>query len=512
MEKQTQTAEEYHLLNGATSEAKGTDITYTWENGAWNNENGDAADTEKATNYLLNAYYKIDKDITLSAESFGGLGTKENPFSGVIVGASRNIIVALTGTNANKDSFGGLIDYSRGSVVKDLIVDYSQATITMQAGSLPETSKNPFFGGVVGYCMGGDTIIDNVSVNYEANSVTFSDTYEYMIAAGGYVGLVGGATHVTEETDYEKTGGGVVFRNMDGTSNTFTNACADAAAANKTVNMVKDGTADGKTASNGGNYFYRNPYVGRVLDGYACAEGCTVDNTDKNYTIPTLTAGRNDLQVSDASGTLNVTVTSAQGLWLLSAIVNSGAGAMDSSGSYTDVDKVVDAYQYGKPRTASYEGIGTATGVANLTDEAYWGGVASAAGSDTAKNRVSYLVKNYTTGTVAARLAGKSSTAVNNPVSLTFKANSIDMSSYRNGFRGIGSSYGNNRHVWSNDCSIPEVYRRNLLIESINADREADTLITLNINQNDYHTEYSNGAWRNQGARTVCGFSLYRWV
>ena len=506
LEKQTQTAEEYHLLNGATSEAKGTDITYTWENGAWNNENGDAADTEKATNYLLNAYYKIDKDITLSAESFGGLGTKENPFSGVIVGASRNIIVALTGTNANKDSFGGLIDYSRGSVVKDLIVDYSQATITMQAGSLPETSKNPFFGGVVGYCMGGDTIIDNVSVNYEANSVTFSDTYEYMIAAGGYVGLVGGATHVTEETDYEKTGGGVVFRNMDGTSNTFTNACADAAAANKTVNMVKDGTADGKTASNGGNYFYRNPYVGRVLDGYACAEGCTVDNTDKNYTIPTLTAGRNDLQVSDASGTLNVTVSSAQGLWLLSAIVNSGAGAMDSSGSYTDVDKVVDAYQYGKPRTASYEGIGTATGVANLTDEAYWGGVASAAGSDTAKKRVSYLVKNYTTGTVAARLAGKSSTAVNNPVSLTFKANSIDMSSYRNGFRGIGSSYGNNKHVWSNDCSIPEVYRRNLLIKSINADQAADTVITLNMNQNDYHTEYSDGAWRNQGAGLFVDF------
>lgn len=302
LENQTQTAEGYHLQNGATSDATGTDITYTWENGVWNNENGNAADTEKATNYLLNAYYKIDKDITLSAESFGGLGTKENPFSGVIVGASQNITVALTGTNENKDSFGGLIAYSRGSVVKDLIVDYSQATITMQADSLPGTSKNPFFGGVVGYCMGGDTIIDHVSVNYVIKSVTFSGTYQQMIAAGGYVGLVGGATHVTEETDYEKTGGGVVFRNMDGTSNTFTNACAAAAADNKTVNMVKaDGTADGKSASNGGNYFYRNPYVGRVLDGYACAEGCTVNNTDKNYTISTLTAGTEDLQVSEAS-------------------------------------------------------------------------------------------------------------------------------------------------------------------------------------------------------------------
>ncbi len=511
LENQTQTAEGYHLSNGATSDATGTDITYTWENGIWKNEGESAADEEKATNYLLNAYYKINNDITLSAENFGGLGTRENPFSGVIVGASKSTTVALTGTNENKDSFGGLIAYSRGSVVKDLTVDYSQATITMQAGDLPGTIKNPFFGGVVGYCMGGDTIIDHVSVNYAANSVTFSGTYSYMIAAGGYVGLVGGATHVTEEKDYEKTGGGVVFRNMDGTSNTFTSACADSAAVKKTVNMVDaDGTANGKTTSDGGKYFYHNPYVGRVLDGYACAEGCTVNNTDKNYTIPTLKAGTSDLQVSDASGSLNVTVTSAQGLWLLSAIVNSGAGAMDANGSYTDVDKFVDAYQYGKPRTASYEGIGIATAAAaNLTDEAYWGGTASTAGSDTAKNRVSYLVKNYTTGTTAARLAGKSSTAVNNvnnPVSLTFTANSIDMSNYGNGFRGIGSSYGNNKHVWDRNCSISEVYRRNLLIKSINADRKVDTLITLNMNQNDYHTEYSSGSWLNQGAGLFVDF------
>ena len=501
-----QTAESYHIAASTTDNTNNQDICYTWDGKTWkqDTQEGTTIETDTVTKYLLNAYYKIDKDIKLSAESFSGLGTKDNPFSGVIVGTN-STAVKISGTNSNKDSFGGLIAYSRGSVVKDLKVDYTSATIQMQADILPGTTKNPFFGGVVGYCMGGDTIIDNVSVNYGADSVTFSGTYEYMIAAGGYVGLVGGATHVTEETDYEKTGGGVVFRNMEGTSNTFTTACEAAAAANKTVNMVKaDGTADGKSASNGGNYFYRNPYVGRVLDGYACAEGCTVNNTDKNYTIPTLTAGTNDL---DANGSLNVTVTSAQGLWLLSAIVNSGAGAMDSDGSYTDVDnQVVDAYQYGKPRTASYEGIGTATAAANLTDEAYWGGIASESNTDEAKNRVSYLVKNYTTGTTAAHLAGKSSTAVNNPVSLTFKANSIDMRSYGNGFRGIGSSYGNNKHVWNKDCSIPEVYRRNLLIKSINADQAADTVITLNMNQNDYHTEYSNGAWQNQGAGLFVDF------
>lgn len=515
-----QTADSYHLQGGATGDATGNDIIYTWENGAWTNgtQENTGIDKDTATKYLLNAYYKIDKDITLSAESFSGLGTKDNPFSGVIVGTN-STAVKIIGTNSNKDSFGGLIAYSRGSVVKDLKVDYTLATIQMQAGTLPGTAKNPFFGGVVGYCMGGDTIIDNVSVNYEANSVTFSDTYQYMIAAGGYVGLVGGATHVTEDTDYEKTGGGVVFRNMTGTTNTFTTVCAEAAAKNKTVNMLKeDGTPDGKTATDDGNYFYRNPYVGRVLDGYACAEECTINNTDKNYTIPTLTLNnaKNDLQVTEEKGILTATVTSAQGLWLLSAIVNSGAGAMDSNGSYTDVPnnkneaQVVDAYQYGKPRTASYKGIGeSGDAAAKLADEAYWGGIASTAESDYAKDRVSYLVNNYTTGKTAARLAGKScdtKTNTNIPVNLTFSADSIDMTNYGNGFRGIGCSYGRNRNFWNSDCSIPEVYRRNLLVNNINDDKKEATTIKLKMNQNEYNSEYMDGPWKNQGAGLFVDF------
>ena len=498
LESKSQTADSYHTQKPNDEENSTADILCTWENNKWNNEMSVSVDADTATQYLLNAYYKISKDITISAGSFSGLGTLQQPFSGVIVGANNNIKVSVTGTNENKDSFGGLIAYSRGSVVKDLTVDYSQATITMQADSLPGTTKNPFFGGVVGYCMGGDTIIDKVSVNYAESSISFDGKYSKLIAAGGYVGLVGGAAHVTEDSDYEKTGGGVVFRNMNDTTNSFTTACADAGTVNKTVN------ADGKTATTGGNYFYRNPYIGRVLDGYACAEECTVNNTDKNYTIPTLQAGTNDLKVTEENGSLNVTVTSAQGLWLLSAIVNSGAGAMDANGNYTDVDgKVVDAYQYGKPRTGTYDGIGTdITDAASvLSDEAYWGGTAS-----TAKNRVSYLVKKYTTGTAAARLAGKSSAETNIPVNVTFDTDSIDMSSYGNGFRGIGSSYGENKLVKTNNCSIPKVYRRNLLVNSINADRTTDTTITLNINQNDYKIEYENGSWRNQGAGLFVDF------
>ena len=192
----------------------------------------------------------------------------------------------------------------------------------MNADTCPGTLKNPFFGGVVGYCMGGDTVIDHVSVNYSASTVSFDGTYKELIAAGGYVGLVGGATNVTEKSDYEKTGGGVVFRNMTGTTNTFTTVCEEAAAETKTVNMedVDANNKAGKSTTAGGNYFYRNPYVGRVLDGYACAENCTVDNTDKNYTIPNLQAGTTDLTVSENSGALDVTVTSAQGI--MAAVCN----------------------------------------------------------------------------------------------------------------------------------------------------------------------------------------------
>lgn len=521
LESQTQTAENYHTQGNATSATTGTDITYTWENNEWKSDGAtDIIDTAKATSYLLNAYYKIEKDITISAETFSGLGTLTKPFSGVIVGSSDNgnpITVSMKGSNVNKDSFGGLIAYSRGSVVKNLTVDYSDAKIQMQAEKLPGTDKNPFFGGVIGYCMGGDTIIDHVSVQYSENTVSFSGEYEKLIAAGGYVGLVGGATHVTENSDYEKTGGGVVFRNMDKTTHTFTTVCAEAAGTKKTVKMLNDdGTPDGKSTTEGSDYFYRNPYVGRVLDGYACAENCTVNNTDKNYTIPSLHAGTSDLKVSETDGVLNATVASAQGLWLLSAIVNSGAGAMDSTGSYTDVDnEVVDAYQYGKPRTATYEGIGTDAGTdagTRLVDEKYWGGNASSAESDDAKNRVSYLVKNYTTGTTAARLAGKSSdtkTATNIPnipVNLTFSVESIDMTAYGNGFRGIGCSYGENKKVWNQDCSIPKVYRRNLLINTISGNEKNVTTITLDMNQNEYGIEYKNGSWRNQGAGVFVDF------
>lgn len=443
--------------------------------------------------YLRNAYYEITKDIDITSNEYVGIGTAktDEAFSGVIVGKVQTDggypMVKITST-VTTPNYGGLIGYSQGSVIKNLNVDYSGAKITVSNDAVPgtytgDTLNNPFFGGVVGYCMGGDTIIDKVSVTYGDSSVSLSGDKPFLIAAGGYVGLVGGAK---DKSGYEKTGGGVVFRNMGNCTNNFADY------------QIK--------AQDGSGYFYCNPYVGRVLDGYACAESCTVNNTDKNYKIPTLDSQKTGLSVSDTT----VTVSSEQGLWLLSAIVNSGAGAMDSTGKYTDTNGVVDAYQYGKPRSGDYGSIGSTS--ADIADEAHWGGVESGTTAGEYTTRVSYLVKEYTGGTNAAQIAGGTTTS-NIAVTIEFTGDAIDMSSYGNGFRGIGASYGFSVHnsiYYDSDSSYKNVMRRSIYASAVNGN---NSTIKLAMSQKLYHSEAGEQkketlSWPNQGAGLFVNFGL----
>ena len=522
LSKKKQTTTSYHINGGATTNDTGTDTVYTWDGLGWKSADSTTVDSNTALHYLQNAYYQIRGDFMLPADKFAGLGTLANPFSGVIVGENNNTI-SITGKNEEQTSFGGLIRYSQGSVVKDLTVDYTKAKITMSNTGIPGyNGNNPFLGGVVGYCMGGDTIIDNVSVNYGMESVTLSGEKRLMIAAGGYVGLVGGAK---ESDGYEKTGGGVVFRNMGNHSNNFENTLPNAGIESPTLIPDSENYADNSYTNS--TYFFCNRYVGRVLDGYACYDGgttgqSTLDNTDKNYTIPDVPSNDGGLVVTlNTEGSLSANVSTAQGLWLLSSIVNSGAGAMDDNGTYQDVNsEYVKAYQYGKPRsrTANYNKIGTSITDSEktvaLADEIRWGGVAGAGGKD--QSRVSYLVSGFTneTGDIyyAARLTGKGSSDMNNSVVLTFAAGTIDMSLYKNGFRGIGASYTVSKNLWDfNAISLPKNYRRALCVNGINVDSTSTTTITLNMSQREYHpgdkrTDYENGFW-NQGAGLFTAFS-----
>ena len=489
----------YHTLGGSANDLEYV-FAYDENGGTWESGDGQIS-ADDARTYLLNAYYQViqedGKQIIIKANDYVGLGTQANPFSGVIVGKG-SPTVFLKVNNSGAQDFGGLIRYSRGSVVKDLAVDYSKAQITMSNSTVPSSTNNAFFGGVVGYCMGGDTIIDNVSVNYVQGSVTLStekDQMPRLIAAGGYVGLVGGAK---DSSGYEKTGGGVVFRNMDNAANNFA-------------------TSQTNAGENSG-YFYCNPYVGRVLDGYACYDGgiadqSTLKNTDKNYTIPDVPSNDGGLAVTqNDDNSFSVNVTTAQGLWLLSAIVNSGAGAMGSDNKYMHqyagskgAVGDVDAYNLGKPRTAKYDKIGELGG--DISDEKFWGGV-----EKTASDRVSYLVRKYTAqdddgNFPAAKIAG------GNPlpkITLVFSEGTIDMSTYGNGFRGIGSSFAMGFKTWSqNNFSMQGRFLRVANINPVNEGQtRTSTTIKLGIDRRDYCENYYNNGWFAQGAGLFIGFTF----
>ena len=262
-------------------------------------EDSDGLSSGKVRAYMRNAYYQIENDIELSS-SFYGLGGSQpdnNTFSGVIIGkkgtdnSCPTVYITAQGTTR---TFGGLIAFSQGSVVKNLNLEFGgkaapdgqtdasegnegaevnpqaegeisscapmNLTIESQAPS-QERAKQSFFGGVIGYIVGGDNIIDNVELNGLATDkimVSKDNGNENLVDIGGYVGLIGGNL---------ESGGGVIFRNITG------------------AGLSEYGNDTAK------DFYYRNPFVGRVLDGYACSEGCELKNTDKNYSIPKLDNG-----------------------------------------------------------------------------------------------------------------------------------------------------------------------------------------------------------------------------
>ena len=424
--------------------------------------------------YMRNAYYQIQNDIDLP-NSFYGLGGPNpdtNTFSGVIVGKKAEdgscpkIYITAQGTTK---TFGGLIAFSQGSVVKDLVLEFGGRTasdsetgaagqttgvsescnpmgITIEAqAASQERDKQSFFGGVIGYIVGGDNIIDNVELNGLATdkiNVNKGNGNVNLVDIGGYVGLIGGNL---------ESGGGVIFRNIKGSG------------------LSEYGNDTAK------DFYYRNPFVGRVLDGYACSEGIKLENTDKNYSIPNLIES-DKLTVTESSENAAscISVGSEQQLWVLSAIVNSGAGGKKSNDYYNN-----DAYKYGRSRTGTYASVGSK--VTNNSDEnrdnTYWGGIEAKL-----VGQVSYLVKKYTSGSEA--------TNVSETAHKVYFTADCDMSDYGNGFRGIGTSYQDNGD------SNHDIKNRTLKITSTVGDSgTTNRTITLAREVKEYTSEEKTGWW-----------------
>lgn len=190
------------------------DTEFFWNGSAFENraQSGQTYSKNVVQNYLAGAYYKIEegKNIELDKD-FPGFGNVDNneeaAFRGVIVGTGEKL--TLTGNNP-------LIVLSNGSVVKDInIVVNTENDIVLTQSTIMD-SKNVYYkydyrvgkneklkayGAVMGKVLGGDNIIDNVSVSFGDSNIKLTGDYAQIIPVGGYVGVV--------------TKGSLIFRDME---------------------------------------------------------------------------------------------------------------------------------------------------------------------------------------------------------------------------------------------------------------------------------------------------------
>lgn len=323
-------------INANSAFCKGTNHkTYTYD-GTGNFVSGkEKVSKDNMIKYLCEAYYKINDDIVLGS-SFAGLGGTSNSyvFRGVIVGQQRSDGTYPTITN---NSASPLIRFSSGSVVKDINIEYTKE-VTLSKNNNNKlnysTGKTEYYGGVMGVVFGGDNIIDNVKVTNP--NITFANndnSKQHLITAGGYVGAI--------------VYGGVIFRNMDIV------AKDSALTTNNTEAVGEDVYTN----------LFINPYIGRVVNGFAIEEGTTfgkstnLNNGRKNYLITQFKSELSDGEkLNVIAGTTNtIEVPNAQALFMLSIISQSGMG-------YTDRNKNTCGYgHYTFTRNADYSKVGTAT-------------------------------------------------------------------------------------------------------------------------------------------------------
>lgn len=323
-------------INANSAFCKGTNHkTYTYD-GTGNFVSGkEKVSKDNMIKYLCEAYYKINDDIVLGS-SFAGLGGTSNSyvFRGVIVGQQRSDGTYPTITN---NSASPLIRFSSGSVVKDINIKYTKE-VTLSKNNNNKlnysTGKTEYYGGVMGVVFGGDNIIDNVKVtNPNIIFANNDNSKQHLITAGGYVGAI--------------VYGGVIFRNMN-------NVAKDSALTTNNTEAVGEDVYT--------NLFI-NPYIGRVVNGFAIEEGTTfgkstnLNNGRKNYLITQFKSElSDDEKLNVIAGTTNtIEVPNAQALFMLSIISQSGMG-------YTDRNKNTCGYgHYTFTRNADYSKVGAAT-------------------------------------------------------------------------------------------------------------------------------------------------------
>lgn len=477
------------------------EVTYTYNKGKWVNDSNETVDREVIQRYMQSAYIDICPDSkNLGLTNFEGFGNMANPFRGVIISSNKTAInMYIDGKSCQ-----GFIPYSYGSVVKDITINYSGDNKISYVNPDVFAPKS-FFGGVIGIIMGGDNIIENVDVSVSEPFLNVNSDKNYKIPIGGYVGAI--------------SGGGVIFRgNNEG-------ALEDSWFRSSGLSAAEDAYKS----------LYVNPIVGRVISGYAFSEGIVGNNNNKNYKINEITSEPEAIKTSTvkkaANGPMTTTVKSAQGLLILSAIIQSGAagGPADcytnskfcATNAYYGQNIKLGKYQFGnanlgKVRNATYAHIGKPDEddlekdfKESIDDDLYAPGIITEKslteseaftqittdGTLVPKSNAPYLITKYATPQTQYICGYGISLA-----KFEFSASEYYMKDYGNAYVGLSGRYKSNSCASLNSDAIDRVVPYVICVDGKNATIKVDMKVR----------EYSDDDFQCSGTGAL--FSSMYWM
>lgn len=395
---------------------------------------------------LRTAYYVVNANIDLTiatdindyviSNDFDGIGSASYPFAGVIYGADavNKYTITLPGHEKKKAKTNyGLINTMKGAVIKDLhLITLAESDQTHK----DEININQFGGSVAAKIVGGDNIIDNVTIGttLTANGVN--------AILGGYVGVL------------EK--GGLIIRNLENTDLTGFKPLImsnNVAVANETAKV--------------------SAIVGKVKDGYLLYEGNvngTANTTQKvlvasdfgfgsdalelsktfqmvngGYLDAKTASDKIDITIDDTNKTSTIEMANDAHLEIIALALNA-----DALSSYSKIDATnYNGYDAAAIcRKAAYDSMGN-SGVADETlAETYDDGVYNFpyliykycminGGNSTDNFGSLYTMVN----TVAVSKLNKLPGVTDYTTTYKLTTGTYDMTEYQYAFRGLGELY-----------------------------------------------------------------------
>ena len=423
------TGDDSYLCNGtessdADSEGHGELIAYEKER---------SADSNFPTQEELSqAYYMITADIDLSKyPEFVGFGREEMPFVGVIIGNDEGAVPTISmleSSSSNSLSQYALIQVAKGAVLKDLTIAFhSTINIDSETGGIGA--------GVIATVLGGDNIIDNVTVTAPEGVDCFLAKKEAALI-GGYVGVV--------------ELGGVILRNLSTDSlSGFSVSVADEQA----------------------DYPYIGSIVGRVLDGYVVYDNEEESDTEllsEMEIASTLTEGElplcstydiiNGAYLDSSDSKIQWTgsgfdIADNKQLQIISMALNSGmlnygyAAGYDSSSRQRNGNyEYVKGQEYGDVFLETYQDIISGDNKTEFADSYLWQYFKDA-------SSIGNMLKE---ANATSEQAGLNPIAAYNGISMrtyTLTGSEYDMTVFKMAFRGLGARYHCTEYSSSNDLN-----------------------------------------------------------